>query len=608
MLFSITTSSVIIGFLITTGSFLPVLYSLYVIFIYLVLRMSSTIAKIIKRDKTVVDFYPDKITAAIRKAFVEVRKSADENVLLGLTATVVKEMEQRFLDTTPMVEHVQDVVEKHLMQAGYFDVAKGYILYRYEHAKEREAKKQENLVKLEHNALWVTKRSGAKEIFSMDKLRKSLMFAVKDEGVDTEVILKQCRQELFEGITTEQISRALVMTVRAMIELDPAYSRIAVRLLLDRIYKDVLGVDFSYATLVEDHVRAFAKNIRRGIELGQLDPRLLCFDLEMLARSFKLANDHLFEYMGLEFLYSRYLMEDSETKKPLETPQMFWMRIAMGTALGEKREQRDRLVHDFYEIMSEFYYTPGGRTLFQAGTIKPQLSNCFLNVVPDSLDGIFKLYADNAQLLKWSGGTGTSWTPIRATGSFIKGTGVGSQGVVPFLKIANDVNVCINRSGKRRGAGCVYLETWHYDIEDFLELRKNTGDERRRTHDINTANWIPDLFMKRVREGKDWTLFSPHEVPDLHEMYGKEFEERYEHYERLADQGVLKVTKRLSARDLWKKMLSMLFETGHPWITFKDPCNVRSPQSHVGVVHSSNLCTEITLNTSADETAVCFLG
>lgn len=570
--------------------------------------MSSTIAKIIKRDKTVVDFHPDKIVAAVRKAVIEVRKSADDTVIHTLVAGIVRELEQVFVETTPMVENVQDLVEKHLMQAGYFDVAKAYILYRYEHAKERAAKKQENLEKIEHNALWVVKRSGVKELFSLEKLRISLQRTIHGEAVDAEAILKQCRLELFDGISTSQIARALIMTVRAMIELDPAYSKIAVRLLLDRIYKDVLGPDFKYATLQEDHVRAFTKNIRRGIELGQLDPRLLCFNLDVLARSFKLENDHLFEYMGLEFLYSRYLMEDSETKKPLETPQMFWMRIAMGTALGETAANRDRLVPDFYEIMSEFYYTPGGRTLFQAGTIKPQLSNCFLNVVPDSLDGIFKLYADNAQLLKWSGGTGTSWTPIRATGSFIKGTGVGSQGVVPFLKIANDVNVCINRSGKRRGAGCVYLETWHYDIEDFLELRKNTGDERRRTHDINTANWIPDLFMKRVRDDKDWTLFSPHEVPDLHEIYGKEFEERYVHYERLADAGTLKVTKRVSARDLWKKMLSMLFETGHPWITFKDPCNVRSPQNHVGVVHSSNLCTEITLNTSADETAVCNLG
>jgi ribonucleoside-diphosphate reductase alpha chain len=572
--------------------------------------MSSTIAKIVKRDKTVVDFTPDKIVLAIRKAFIEVRHGADEMVLTHIAAGIVHELEQVFANKTLMVENIQDAVEKHLMQAGYFDVAKAYILYRYEHAKERAAKKEETLEKVEQGALSIVKRSGKKEAFSIDKLRKSLMYAVKglEKEIDVEAILKQCRQELFEDITTDQIARALIMTVRSTIELDPAYSTAAARLLLDRIYKEVLGPDFTYPTLVEDHVKAFTRNIKRGIELGQLDPRLLCFDLEKLSRMFKLDNDHLFEYMGLEFLYSRYLMEDSELKKPLETPQMFWMRIAMGTALPETAAKRDEVTKDFYEIMSEFYYTPGGRTLFQAGTIKPQLSNCFLNVVPDSLDAIFKTYADNAQLLKWSGGTGTSWTPVRGTGSFIKGTGVGSQGVVPFLKIANDVNVCINRSGKRRGAGCVYLETWHYDIEDFLELRKNTGDERRRTHDINTANWIPDLFMKRVREGKDWTLFSPHEVPDLHEIYGREFEERYAFYEKQADEGKIKTFKRISAPDLWKKMLTMLFETGHPWITFKDPCNVRSPQSHVGVVHNSNLCTEITLNTSAEETAVCNLG
>jgi ribonucleoside-diphosphate reductase alpha chain len=301
-------------------------------------------------------------------------------------------------------------------------------------------------------------------------------------------------------------------------------------------------------------------------------------------------------------------MEDVETKKPLETPQMFWMRIAMGTAMNEKEEDRDRVVADFYDILSNFYYTPGGRTLFQAGAKKAQLANCFLNTVPDSLDSIFKSLSDNAQYLKWSGGTGTDWTPLRATGAPIRGTGVNSQGIIPFLKIANDVNVAINRSGKRRGAGCVYLETWHLDIEDFLELRKNTGDERRRTHDINTANWIPDLFMKRVRDGGDWTLFSPHEVPDLHEIYGSAFEKKYVEYEKMADEGKIKMSKRLPANDLWKKMIGMLFETGHPWVTFKDPCNVRSPQDHVGVVHNSNLCTEITLNTSADETAVCTLG
>lgn len=570
----------------------------------------ASIQKIMKRDKTVADFDPAKICIAIEKAFLEVRNQADKGVVTALTNKIVDELERAFPDRTPAVENVQDMVERTLMAASLFDVAKAYILYRYEHAKIREEKKQEVLEKIEKNDLAVTKRNGKTEFFSMEKLRKSLSYAVKglENIVNVETILNQCRSELYEGIKTSDIARGLNMTVRAMIELDPAYSKVAARLLLNRTYKEVLGTELNYDQLAEEHVKAFPKTIRRGVELGQLDPKLLAFDLEKLAKMFVLENDGLFEYMGLEFLYSRYLLEDSETKKPLETPQMFWMRIAMGTAILEPYTKRDNVINEFYYILSNFYYTPGGRTLFQAGATKPQLSNCFLNVVPDSLDTIFKTYSDNSQLLKWSGGTGTSWTPVRATGSFIKGTGVGSQGVVPFLKIANDVNVCINRSGKRRGAGCVYLETWHYDIEDFLELRKNTGDERRRTHDIDTANWIPDLFMKRVREGGDWTLFSPNDVPDLHEIYGREFDERYAFYEKEADAGNIKLFKRLKASDLWKKMLAMLFETGHPWITWKDPCNVRSPQSHVGVVHNSNLCTEITLNTSAEETAVCNLG
>ncbi|QQS21065.1 MAG: ribonucleoside-diphosphate reductase subunit alpha [Candidatus Moraniibacteriota bacterium] len=505
---------------------------------------------------------------------------------------------------------MQDFVEKELMASGLFDVAKAYIIYRYEHAKIREEKKKEIARKIEEHELSVTKRSGKREVFSIDKIRRTLGYHVLgiESDIDIDAILKQCRLEVYDGITTREVARVVTMITRSMIERDPAYSKLAARLLLDRLYRDVLGADITKETFAERHREVFKRNIMWGVREGVFDPRMLAFDLEALSGIFSLENDALFEYMGLEILSSRYLLEDPHTKMPLETPQMLWMRIAMGTALPEPKEIRDRVAKDFYWVLSSFLYTPGGRTLFQAGMIKAQLSNCFLNVVPDSLDLIFKTYSDNAQLLKWSGGTGTSWTPVRATGSFIKGTGVGSQGVVPFLKIANDVNVSINRSGKRRGAGCVYLETWHYDIEDFLELRKNTGDERRRTHDIDTASWIPDLFMKRVRDGKDWTLFSPDETPDLHELYGRDFEARYEEYERRADAGTIQLFRRVSAKDLWKKMLIMLFETGHPWITWKDPSNVRSPQDHVGVVHSSNLCTEITLNTSPDETAVCNLG
>lgn len=571
----------------------------------------STITQIKKRNGTMAPFSTEKITIAMTKAFNEVNAEVTESRLRDITDSVVLLMEERFTtERVPGVEEVQDLVERAIIEAGYFDVAKTYMIYRYEHAKIREKAKEDVIQKIEENELMVTKRNGKKERFSLEKIRKNLEYFVKKEGsaVDVDAIVNQCQNEVYDGVTTEEVRRALIMVVRSMIEIDPAYSKLAARLLLDKIYREVFGVDFRYENILAEHKKVFSRNIKNAVKDGLLDERMLKFNTEKLSDTFHQENDYLFEYMGLEILASRYFMEDVETKKPLETPQMFWMRIAMGTAMNEKEEDRERVVADFYDILSNFYYTPGGRTLFQAGAKKAQLANCFLNIVPDSLDSIFKSLSDNAQYLKWSGGTGTSWTPLRATGAPIKGTGVNSQGIIPFLKIANDVNVAINRSGKRRGAGCVYLETWHMDIEDFLELRKNTGDERRRTHDINTANWIPDLFMKRVRDGGDWTLFSPHEVPDLHEIYGSAFEKKYIEYEKMADEGKIKMSKRLPAADLWKKMIGMLFETGHPWITFKDPCNVRSPQDHVGVVHNSNLCTEITLNTSADETAVCTLG
>lgn len=572
--------------------------------------MTSSIQKILKRDKTVVDFNPDKITTAIQKAFIEVRNSFDAEKTAEISMLVVEELERLFTETTPMVEHVQDIVERELMQQGYFDVAKAYILYRYEHTKQREEQKKETMEKIEQNQLMVTKRSGKKEAFSFEKLKKSLEFAVSgyEDVIDKETILNQCRSELYEGIKTNDIARALIMTVRAMIEQDPAYSKIAARLLLYTNYKNAIGPDvIEYSKFEAQYRQAFITNIKRGVEIERLDPKLLTFDLEKLSKALVIERDDLFVYLGLQTLYDRYFLSDHETKQVLETPQMFWMRIAMGTALREKEYKHEWTIK-FYDIMSKLLYTPSTPTLFHAGTHKPQLSSCYLNTVSDSLDNIFKAYSDNAQLSKWSGGIGTDWTNIRGTGAYIKGTGVESQGVIPFLKIANDVTVAINRSGRRRGAACVYLETWHYDIEDFLELRKNTGDERRRTHDMDTASWIPDLFMKRVREDGDWTLFSTDEVPDLHHIYGKRFEKKYAQYEQMADEGKIALFKRMKARDLWKKMLAMLFETGHPWITFKDPCNVRSPQDHVGVVHNSNLCTEITLNTSEEETAVCNLG
>ncbi|MEK7649192.1 MAG: ribonucleoside-diphosphate reductase subunit alpha [Patescibacteria group bacterium] len=564
-----------------------------------------------KRNGAVVAFDPLRISSAVRKAFEAQKVVVEESFFISLSEEVVDTLHNRFRDERiPGVEDVQDIVERSIMKNGYFDVAKTYMIYRYEHAKIRQKKKEEALEKIEEGTLSITRSDGSKESFDLERIRKTILRHTKgyEKDISVQTLIKQCQSEVYDGITTEDVTRALIMTVRSFIERDPAYSKVAARLLRDKIYREVFGEDVDATNLRQAHANLLVKNIKNAVEAELLDPKMLTFDFEKLTSVFVPENDDLFEYMGLEILSSRYLMEDPKTRKPIETPQMFWMRIAMGTAIGEEKENRDRYACEFYEVLSNFYYTPGGRTLFSAGARKAQLSNCFLNTVPDSLDGIFKTFSDNAQYLKWSGGTGTDWTPVRATGADIKGTGVNSQGVIPFLKIANDVNVSINRSGKRRGAGCIYLETWHLDIEDFLELRKNTGDERRRTHDINTANWIPDLFMKRVHENGQWTLFSPEEVPDLHDLYGKKFEDRYEEYEKMARSGTIKLFKRVHALDLWKKMLAMLFETGHPWITWKDPCNVRSPQDHSGVVHCSNLCTEITLNTAPNETAVCNLG
>ncbi|MBU1292734.1 ribonucleoside-diphosphate reductase subunit alpha [Patescibacteria group bacterium] len=563
-----------------------------------------------KRNGSIVEFEEVKITDALRKAFASCDVAIDETALEALTAGVLEDLSQKYSEEhTPSVENVQDLVELALMEAGHMTVAKHYIVYRYEHTKIREEKKQETLEKIEEEGLLITTASGKQERFNETKLRQTLAhFAEEGVTIDVEGIMTQLKYELYEGMSTAEVGKALIMVVRSMIERDPAYSKLAARLLLNRMYGDVFGSEFDSKDPLAAHERVFVRNMTDLVAKGDLDERMAEFDLPKLARAMKIENDYLFEYMGLEIMSSRYCMEDTKTKKQLETPQMLWMRIAMGLAIAEKPEDRERVALEFYDVLSGFYYTPGGRTLFQSGFKKAQMSNCFLNSVPDSLDGIFKSIADNAQYLKWSGGTGTDWTKVRATGSFIKGTGVGSQGIVPFLKIANDVNIAINRSGKRRGAGCVYLETWHLDVEDFFELRKNTGDERRRTHDINTANWIPDLFMKRVRDGGQWTLFSPNDVPDLHEIYGAAFEKAYIEYEAKVDNGEIELFKRVSAADLWKKMIGMLFETGHPWITWKDPSNIRSPQDHAGVVHNSNLCTEITLNTSDDETAVCTLG
>lgn len=491
------------------------------------------------------------------------------------------------------------------MERGYFKVAKAYILYRFEHTKERK----EQVVKdIEQNRLMVEKRDGRTEPFSKDKVQIALQFFVRgyEREIDLPSIVRQVELEVYDGIKTTELARLITLVLRSRIESDPAYASVSARQLCARLYKEAIGKDSLAAEQFDPAYRAaFVRNIRHGVEEKKLDERLLSFDLEKLSQLLKPERDDLFQYLGVETLHDRYFIRDKK-KVVLETPQYMWMRIAMGLAINEA--QKEMRVEQFYDIMSTLRFVPSTPTLFHAGTPHPQLSSCYLNVVEDDLNHIFKVFGDNAQLSKWAGGIGTSWSKLRGTGALIKPAGITSQGIVPFLKIANDVTVAINRSGRRRGATCVYLENWHYDFEDFLELRKNTGDERRRTHDMNTASWVSDLFMKRVKEDGDWTLLSPDEAKDLTETYGKKFEALYIKYEEMADRGEIVLFKRMKARDLWKKMLGMLFETGHPWITFKDPSNIRSPQDHTGVVHASNLCTEITLNTSATETAVCNLG
>ncbi len=452
----------------------------------------------------------------------------------------------------------------------------------------------------------VSKRNGQKVSLNQEKMYLSLKRACQglEDSVSVSLIMQEVVKNLHDNATTKQVEDALVLSAISFIEKDPAYSTVAARLLRQKIAKEIFGVSITEETYAYHYKKSFIEGIKEQVRLELLDPRMLEFDLEFLAGKLAIERDDYVEYLGLYNLYERYFSKIDD--RCVELPQIFWMRVAMGLSLLESN--KNQYAVEFYENMSTLRYLPGTPTLLHSGGTRPQLSSCFLTTISDDLHHIFKCMGDNAQMARWSGGIANDWTPLRATGAFIKSIRSGSQGSVPFLKIANDVNAAINRSGRRRGATVAYLETWHFDIEDFLDLRRNTGDERRRTHDMNTAHWIPDLFMKRVVDEKDWTLFSPDETPDLHDLYGKAFEKRYEEYEELARQGSIKLTKTMPAVELWRKMLTRLFETGHPWITFKDACNVRSPQDHVGVVHSSNLCTEITLNTSKEETAVCNLG
>ncbi len=564
------------------------------------------IQKIVKRNGEVVDFDEIRIRNAILKAVLAISNELPEATLDTLMIGIKEEIDSRFQEFFPNVENVQDIVEKHLMRMGQYDIAKAYILYRADRQKSREQVKRQAMESARLGRLTVRKSDGRTVLFNVMKVDRTVRRCAEDLGDDIaiDLVVREVIHNVYDEIPTDRISLALVMASASFIERDPAYARLASRLLLTKLYKEVLGVSLSHGQLEESYGKSFQRCLATGVEAGLYDPRLLDFDLDRMTEALHPGRDDLFRYLGIQTLYERYFTRYQG--HCLELPQHFWMRVAMGLAIEEpEREQR---AIEFYELLSQLRYVASTPTLFHAGTCHPQLSSCYLTTVEDDLKHIFKCLGDNSQLSKWSGGIGNDWSNIRATGSPIKSTNVESQGVIPFLKIANDVTMAINRSGKRRGATCAYLETWHMDIEDFLDLRKNTGDERRRTHDMNTANWIPDLFMKRVQDNADWTLFSPDDVPDLHHLYGRAFEERYEHYEQQAKRGEIELFRTIKAQLLWRKMLTMLFETGHPWITFKDACNVRSPQDHVGVIHSSNLCTEITLNTSAKETAVCNLG
>ncbi len=572
--------------------------------------------QVIRRNNKVTSFDASKIEVAMTKAFLAVEggnaaaSARVHDVVKQLTEQVVIALTRRQPNGgTVHIEDIQDQVELAMMRAGEHKVARAYVLYRAERAQQREQarkqnEKQEQLVK-------VTLEDGSQQPLDVQRMRSLVEEACAGlESVDAEAILQDTCRNLFDGVKEDDVGQALVMSARTLIEKEPNYSQVAARLLLDGLRREALGflgLDTRVATQAEMatvYPAYFASYVRKAVELELLDSQLLQYDLQKLAAAMEVKRDLQFTYLGLQTLNDRYFIHSGS--KRIELPQAFFMRVAMGLAINEL--DRENRAIEFYRLLSSFDFMSSTPTLFNSGTLRPQLSSCYLTSVPDDLDGIYSAIKDNALLSKYAGGLGNDWTRVRGMGAHIKGTNGKSQGVVPFLKVANDTAVAVNQGGKRKGAVCAYLETWHLDIEDFLELRKNTGDERRRTHDMNTANWIPDLFMKRVAEEGDWTLFSPDETPDLHDLTGTDFEKAYIAYEEKAARGEIKVFRMLKALDLWRKMLGMLFETGHPWITFKDPCNLRSPQQHMGMVHSSNLCTEITLNTSDNEIAVCNLG
>lgn len=562
--------------------------------------------RVIKRNGEVVEFNNDKISIALKKAFLSVEQANDASASTSVNqkvdtltqAIVAVFMRRCSVDGTVIqIEEIQDQVELALMRSGEQKVARAYVLYREQHAQMREQNQpsQSSLIQVEL-------KNGAHVDLDLSKLRDQVNKATAGlSDVDAELVLSEAVRNLYNGVKVSDIHVTLMMAARTRIEHEPNYSFVASRLLLNKIIEDAfeyIGIDKYH-----DESDSFSAYIHKAVELELLHPDLLQFDLKLLQSHILPARSLQFTYLGLQTLFDRYFIQKDDIR--FELPQVFFMRVAMGLAVNETNKNERAI--EFYNLLSTFDYMASTPTLFNAGTLHAQLSSCYLSTIDDDLYAIYTAMREDAMLSKWSGGLGNDWTPVRALNSHIKGTNGKSQGVIPFLKVANDTAVAVNQGGKRKGAICAYLETWHLDIEEFLDLRKNTGDDRRRTHDMNTANWIPDLFMIRMFNDESWTLFTPSETPDLHDLYGAEFQARYEYYESVAKQNNM-LHKVVKAKDLWRKMLSMLFETGHPWFTFKDPCNIRSPQQHVGVVHSSNLCTEITLNTSGDEIAVCNLG
>ncbi len=530
--------------------------------------------------------YPDAIPTTVHDAVERVTDAVESGLArMGAESDVIE------------IERIQDEVERQLMAGGHFAVARRFIVYREARARGRAERR-----------IRLREANGRESVLDRAVLRSMISEAAAGLGpvIDVEAVYREMLAGMYDGVTREEIAKGAVLAARARTEREPEYAYLAARLLLTQVYSEALGAPVSLHEMERLYGERFESYLRRGVEARLLDPALLDFDLVPLAAEIRAERDLAFAFMGVQTLYDRYLLHEAGTR--FELPQWFWMRVAMGLALAEKPEDRTPRAIEFYSVLSTFAFCSSTPTLFNAGTRHPQLSSCFLTSVQDDLGDIFKAIRDDAMLSKWSGGLGNDWTNVRALGSRIRGTNGVSQGVIPFLKVANDTAVAVNQGGKRQGAICAYLETWHLDLEEFLELRKNTGDDRRRTHDMHTAHWIPDLFMKRVREDGQWTLFSPNDVSDLHDLYGAAFEARYAEYERMADAGEIPLHRRVRAVELWRKMLAMLFETGHPWLTWKDPANTRSPQDHVGVVHNSNLCTEILLNTSRDEAAVCNLG